>query len=233
MGRAGSDLALETADAVIVRDELATVPTVVALSRRARKPVVQNLVIAGVFISGLAVWDLAGHLPLPLGVPGHEGSTVIVGLNGLRLLRDAAWNRAAAPSGTCSDMSRRQRRKAAPEQGAARPTVTACRGCCCGTPKIPRLDHEAQLADLRTSLAEVAMVRWVDCLDACDHANVIVVQPSAEGRPVWLGLVNDRDAGADITKWVEAGGPGLADPPDVLDLYVFNPSRRVRQELEC
>ncbi|MEU0040060.1 heavy metal translocating P-type ATPase [Streptomyces sp. NPDC006333] len=93
MGRAGSDLALETADAVIVRDELSTVPKVIALSRAARRLVVQNLVIAGVFISGLVIWDLAGHLPLPLGVLGHEGSTVIVGLNGLRLLRDAAWNR--------------------------------------------------------------------------------------------------------------------------------------------
>ncbi len=95
MGRAGSDLALETADAVIVRDELATVPTVIALSRAARRLVTQNLVIAGVFISGLVIWDLVGHLPLPLGVLGHEGSTVIVGLNGLRLLRDAAWVRAA------------------------------------------------------------------------------------------------------------------------------------------
>ncbi|MDJ0464097.1 heavy metal translocating P-type ATPase [Streptomyces sp. H27-C3] len=97
MGRAGSDLALETADAVIVRDELATIPAVIALSRAARRLVVQNLVIAGVFISGLVIWDLAGHLPLPLGVLGHEGSTVIVGLNGLRLLRDAAWNRATDP----------------------------------------------------------------------------------------------------------------------------------------
>ncbi|MFE6617777.1 heavy metal translocating P-type ATPase [Streptomyces sp. NPDC057740] len=96
MGRAGSDLALETADAVVVRDELAAVPTTVALSRRARKLVVQNLVIAGVFITGLVIWDLAGTLPLPLGVAGHEGSTVLVGLNGLRLLRDAAWERAAA-----------------------------------------------------------------------------------------------------------------------------------------
>ncbi|MDG9712916.1 heavy metal translocating P-type ATPase [Streptomyces sp. DH10] len=96
MGRAGSDLALETADAVIVRDELAAVPTTVALSRRARRLVVQNLVIAGVFIAGLVIWDLAGNLPLPLGVAGHEGSTVLVGLNGLRLLRETAWQRAAA-----------------------------------------------------------------------------------------------------------------------------------------
>ncbi|MFF4829177.1 heavy metal translocating P-type ATPase [Streptomyces sp. NPDC001312] len=94
MGRAGSDLALETADAVIVRDELRTVPTVIALSRQARKLVVQNLIIAGVFIAGLVAWDLIGTLPLPLGVAGHEGSTVIVGLNGLRLLREAAWQRA-------------------------------------------------------------------------------------------------------------------------------------------
>ncbi|WP_404816095.1 heavy metal translocating P-type ATPase [Streptomyces thermolineatus] len=94
MGRAGSDLALETADAVVVLDELAAVPAVVALSRRARRLVVQNLVVAGVFIAGLVVWDLAGTLPLPLGVAGHEGSTVIVGLNGLRLLRDKAWDRA-------------------------------------------------------------------------------------------------------------------------------------------
>ncbi|MEU1911242.1 heavy metal translocating P-type ATPase [Streptomyces massasporeus] len=96
MGRAGSDLALETADAVVVRDELAAVPATVALSRRARRLVVQNLVIAGVFIAGLVVWDLAGDLPLPLGVAGHEGSTVLVGLNGLRLLREGAWQRAAA-----------------------------------------------------------------------------------------------------------------------------------------
>ncbi|MGW0776821.1 heavy metal translocating P-type ATPase [Streptomyces sp. NPDC002835] len=96
MGRAGSDLALESADAVVVRDEAAAVPAVVALSRRARRLVVQNLVIASVCIGVLVVWDLAWHLPLPLGVAGHEGSTVLVGLNGLRLLRESAWRDAAA-----------------------------------------------------------------------------------------------------------------------------------------
>ncbi|WP_442973672.1 hypothetical protein [Saccharothrix sp. NRRL B-16314] len=59
---------------------------------------VQNLAIAGTFITGLVLWDLIGTLPLPLGVLGHEGSTVIVGLNGLRLLRDTAWRRAADDS---------------------------------------------------------------------------------------------------------------------------------------
>ncbi|MFJ8443500.1 (2Fe-2S) ferredoxin domain-containing protein [Kitasatospora griseola] len=136
-------------------------------------------------------------------------------------------------------MSRRAREKAAaPAPGtAARCTVTVCRGCCCGTPKIPRLDHAAQLTGLRTALAGTANVRPVTCLDACEHGNVIVVQPSAEGRkaggrPVWLGLVNDLEATADITAWIEAGGPGLAEPPAVLDLYAFQPSRRVRAELE-
>ncbi|MFG2226645.1 heavy metal translocating P-type ATPase [Streptomyces sp. NPDC048644] len=95
MGRAGSDLALETADAVVVRDELGALPAVMALSRRARRLVVQNLCIASVCITALVVWDLVGHLPLPLGVLGHEGSTVLVGLNGLRLLRTTAWRRAA------------------------------------------------------------------------------------------------------------------------------------------
>lgn len=135
-------------------------------------------------------------------------------------------------------MSRRARKAAAaPEQGAAaRCTVTVCRGCCCGTPKVPGLDHRAQLTDLRESLAGVANVRPTDCLDACEQANVIVVQPSAEGRkaggrPVWLGLVNDPDAARDITAWARAGGPGLADPPDILDLYAFSPSRRIRQQI--
>nr|WP_231950849.1 heavy metal translocating P-type ATPase [Allokutzneria albata] len=93
MGRVGSDVALKAADVVVVRDELAAVPAVVSLSRRARRVVAQNLVLAGAFITGLVLWDLIGTLPLPLGVLGHEGSTVLVGLNGLRLLRESAWSR--------------------------------------------------------------------------------------------------------------------------------------------
>jgi cobalt/nickel-transporting P-type ATPase D len=65
--------------------QLATIAAVLTLSRRARR-VVANLVISATFITGLVAWDLFGHLPLPLGVAGHEGSTIIVALNGLRLL---------------------------------------------------------------------------------------------------------------------------------------------------
>ncbi|GAA4663134.1 heavy metal translocating P-type ATPase [Gordonia humi] len=95
MGGAGSDLTLQTADAVVIGDELTSVPTILDLARRARRIVIANLIIASAFIAVLAVWDLAGDLPLPLGVAGHEGSTIIVGLNGLRLLRRAAWRKAS------------------------------------------------------------------------------------------------------------------------------------------
>ncbi|MFB7600678.1 (2Fe-2S) ferredoxin domain-containing protein [Streptomyces sp. NPDC056160] len=134
-------------------------------------------------------------------------------------------------------MSRRSREATSANAGAAHCTVTVCRGCCCGTAKVPGLDHAAQLDQLRSSLAHLARVRVTGCLDACEHANVIVIQPSAAGRaaggrPVWLGLVNDQDTADDIAAWVEAGGPGLADPPGVLDLYTFSPSRRIRQAVE-
>jgi heavy metal translocating P-type ATPase len=99
MGRHGSDLALETADAIVVRDELEALPPLVAISRRARRLVVTNLVIAATFIAALVTWDLTATLPLPLAVAGHEGSTVIVALNGLRLLRARAWQRTGAPTG--------------------------------------------------------------------------------------------------------------------------------------
>ena len=92
MGRHGSDLALDTADVVVVHDEIEAVPALIAISRRAHRVVVANLAIAAAFITTLVLWDLLGSLPLPLAVAGHEGSTVVVALNGLRLLRRSAWD---------------------------------------------------------------------------------------------------------------------------------------------
>ncbi|MCF8569935.1 cadmium-translocating P-type ATPase [Gordonia sp. HY002] len=92
MGRKGSDLTLDTADAVLIRDELAALPNLMRLSRRAHRVVVANLVIAASFIITLVMWDLTATLPLPLGVAGHESSTVIVALNGMRLLSQRAWS---------------------------------------------------------------------------------------------------------------------------------------------
>jgi hypothetical protein len=72
-------------------------------------------------------------------------------------------------------------------------------------------------------------------LDACERANVLVVQPSpagrmAGGRPVWLGLVNDMAVVEDIAAWIGDGGPGLAEPPATISLYTFVPSSRARQQ---
>ncbi len=57
---------------------------------------ITNLAIAAAFITVLVLWDLFGHLPLPLGVAGHEGSPVIVALNGMRSLT----NRSRRTAGT-------------------------------------------------------------------------------------------------------------------------------------
>jgi cobalt/nickel-transporting P-type ATPase D len=92
---AGADLTLQTADGVTVRDELHAIPTLIGLARQARRVVITNLAIATAFITVLALWDLLGHLPLPLGVAGHEGSTMIVALNGMRLLTNRSWRTAA------------------------------------------------------------------------------------------------------------------------------------------
>ncbi|MHA6804353.1 heavy metal translocating P-type ATPase [Salinifilum ghardaiensis] len=92
MGRHGSDLAVDTAQVIVVGDELRVLPNVIALSRRARRYVVANLVLAGTVIAVLVTWDLVHTLPLPLAVAGHEGSTVLVALNGARLLCKRAWS---------------------------------------------------------------------------------------------------------------------------------------------
>ncbi|MFC8314247.1 heavy metal translocating P-type ATPase [Gordonia sp. NPDC057258] len=92
MGRRGADLAVQTADAIIVRDDLTAVAALIRLSRLARRYVIANLCIAATVIVALVTWDLIGTLPLPLAVAGHEGSTVLVALNGARLLRSSAWS---------------------------------------------------------------------------------------------------------------------------------------------
>ncbi|TVR12899.1 MAG: cadmium-translocating P-type ATPase [Balneolaceae bacterium] len=87
MGAAGTDVALETADVVLMGDDLEKIPYMLRLSRKAKKVVWQNIT----FSLGVIVMLLAGvfliDLPLTAGVIGHEGSTLLVVLNGLRLLR--------------------------------------------------------------------------------------------------------------------------------------------------
>jgi Cd2+/Zn2+-exporting ATPase len=86
MGAAGTDVALETADIVLMSDDLNNIPYVIDLSHATRKTLVTNLVFAFTVIFILVAAVFRVNLPLPLSVIGHEGSTVIVSLNGLRLL---------------------------------------------------------------------------------------------------------------------------------------------------
>jgi Cd2+/Zn2+-exporting ATPase len=87
MGGAGTDVALETADVVLMADDLTKLPYAIDLSRRTRRTIRQNLGFSLAVIGTLVVATLTRGIPLPLGVVGHEGSTVLVVLNGLRLLK--------------------------------------------------------------------------------------------------------------------------------------------------
>ena len=103
MGIAGTDAALETADLVLVKDDLGQLAYALRLAHRARAIVRQNLAFACAVIAVLVVVNLTHGLALPIGVVAHEGSTILVVLNGLRLLRplrdgDRARLRRAAPT---------------------------------------------------------------------------------------------------------------------------------------
>lgn len=86
MGLRGSDAVLEQADVILLDDQLEKVLTAYFLSRKCRRIIRQNLVISLGVVVILGFGSLGFSIPLPVGVLGHEGSTVIVVLNSLRLL---------------------------------------------------------------------------------------------------------------------------------------------------
>ncbi|MFE9245474.1 (2Fe-2S) ferredoxin domain-containing protein [Nocardiopsis sp. NPDC006938] len=107
--------------------------------------------------------------------------------------------------------------------------LTVCRGCCCGTrKKVPGVDHTAQLARLGViddHAARRVPVRTSTCLGICFQANVVVVQPSHEGRaaggrPVWLGRMTEDRLLEALDDWIFQGGPGLAPLPALLEDHV-------------
>jgi Zn2+/Cd2+-exporting ATPase len=89
MGRVGSDAALEIADMVLMNDNLTKLLAAVRFSRKAQSVIQQNVVFALGFIGILVIGNFLGAIGLPLAVLGHEGSTVLVTLSGLRLLRSS------------------------------------------------------------------------------------------------------------------------------------------------
>lgn len=83
MGSGGTDIALETSDLVLMGDRIERLTDAIQLSKRAKQVVWQNILFSLGVIILLVAGVLIVALPLPLGVLGHEGSTVIVVLNGL------------------------------------------------------------------------------------------------------------------------------------------------------
>ncbi len=86
MGAAGTDVALETADVVLLSDDLEKIPYLIALSRQTRRTLITNISVALGLITMMVIGIYTIGLPLPLAVIGHEGGTVLVSLNGVRLL---------------------------------------------------------------------------------------------------------------------------------------------------
>lgn len=83
----GTDAALETADVVLMKNDLTKISQAIHLSKRMNRIIKQNLVFSISVIILLVMSNFFQSIDLPLGVIGHEGSTILVILNGLRLLK--------------------------------------------------------------------------------------------------------------------------------------------------
>lgn len=83
----GTDIAMEAADIILVKDDITSIQYAIQLSQRLRKIVIQNIVFSMSVIAILVVSNFMNKVSLPLGVVGHEGSTILVILNSLRLLK--------------------------------------------------------------------------------------------------------------------------------------------------
>lgn len=97
MGK-GTDIAMDVADLVLVKNDLSKLVYSHKLSLKLRKIIKQNIIFSVSVICLLVLSNFIQILNLPIGVVGHEGSTILVILNGLRLLRgiDAVPNPRAA-----------------------------------------------------------------------------------------------------------------------------------------
>jgi Cd2+/Zn2+-exporting ATPase len=86
MGSIGSDAAMQAADVVLLSDRIERLPWLIRTAQKSRRVMMQNLIFAMLVILVLAIFTVLGEVKMSLGVLGHEGSTVLVVFNGLRLL---------------------------------------------------------------------------------------------------------------------------------------------------
>lgn len=83
----GTDVALETADVVLMKNDLSKIAYAISLSKKMQKIVKQNIIFSIAVIALLIISNFLQVVDLPFGVIGHEGSTILVILNGLRMLK--------------------------------------------------------------------------------------------------------------------------------------------------
>ena len=100
MGAAGSDVALQAADVALLSEDMTKLAEAQRLAKRTARIIKQNLAFALIAMAVLVTGGLFFDLPLPLAVIGHEGGTVLVVLNGLRLL--------AGPKAVCPSSPKRE-----------------------------------------------------------------------------------------------------------------------------
>jgi Cd2+/Zn2+-exporting ATPase len=87
IGSGGTDVAMETADIILMKDNIENLPFAIKLGKRTEKVIKQNIAFAIIVAVTLVILNfIGGFINLPEGVVGHEGSTVLVILSGLRLL---------------------------------------------------------------------------------------------------------------------------------------------------
>ncbi|RFC64682.1 MULTISPECIES: heavy metal translocating P-type ATPase [Mesorhizobium] len=122
MGAAGSDVALQAADVALLSEDMERLAAAHRLARRTASIIRQNLVFAIgamlILVTGAAFFEL----PLPLAVLGHEGGTVLVVLNGLRLLNDPIRKgRGSAPERMTPEQAARHEHSPAQDRVAIDP----------------------------------------------------------------------------------------------------------------
>lgn len=137
-------------------------------------------------------------------------------------------------SASCHDLALGASPTAAPPGGPTprrRPGLTVCGSCAGETLGGGDKARDEQLRVLRDLADKNATpLTVVDCLDACERGDVVVVRPSAAGRaagvaPVWLQWVAGPGAIADLGAWLAAGGPGeAAEPAGLEPLRIVDPA---------
>jgi Cd2+/Zn2+-exporting ATPase len=131
MGAAGTDVALETADIALMADDLTKLPYAIALARRARTNIRQNIALSLIVVGLLVTAALSGAFTLTEGVMINEGYALVIIANGLRLLR--AKRHVMTVGTTTSRPPRNTATPALTEPPASIPAATDEQCGCCGT----------------------------------------------------------------------------------------------------